>query len=114
MGSGAGLEMLSFSNSILLVHTFPKKSSKTWIVSCSPGQRRSETEGRKASIVADGQRLAVDVAIDGAEATIVQHGFSAIADIECRSVEGAFGTANLFTLRNLFANSRFSHLSIVA
>src|SRR6266480_5257594 len=40
MGSGSGLAMLSFSNSILLFHTFLKKSSKTWIVNCSAGQRR--------------------------------------------------------------------------
>src|ERR1700694_4746287 len=58
----------------------------------------SETEGRKAGIVADGERLAVDDAIDSAKAAIVQHGFSAVLDVEGRAVEGAFGEANLFTL----------------
>ena len=38
MGSGFGSAMST--NSILLHHTFLKKSSTTWVVSCSPGQRR--------------------------------------------------------------------------
>jgi hypothetical protein len=40
MGSGSGLAMWSLANRILSLHTFRRKSSKTWIVSCSPGQRR--------------------------------------------------------------------------
>ena len=40
MGSGSGLAMSSFWNSILLFQTFRRKSSNTWMVSCSPGQRR--------------------------------------------------------------------------
>src|SRR5271169_2486164 len=38
MGSGFGSAMST--NSILLHHTFLKKSSTTCVVSCSPGQRR--------------------------------------------------------------------------
>src|SRR5258706_13508973 len=40
MGSSSGSAMLSFSNSVLLFHTFLRKSAKTWIVNCSLGQRR--------------------------------------------------------------------------
>jgi hypothetical protein len=38
MGSGFGSAMST--NSILPFHTLRKKSSTTWVVSCSPGQRR--------------------------------------------------------------------------
>src|SRR5712691_2771291 len=58
----------------------------------------SETKWRKAGIVADGQRLATDDAIDGAKDAIVQHGFPAVIDTETRSIKGAFDEADLFTL----------------
>lgn len=57
----------------------------------------SKTEGREAGIVAYGQRLAVDDAVDRAEPTIIHDGFSAVLDFECLSVEGTLGKADLFT-----------------
>jgi hypothetical protein len=40
IGTFRGFGRLRLMNSILSFHTLRKKSSKTWIVSCSPGQRR--------------------------------------------------------------------------
>jgi hypothetical protein len=40
MGSGSGSARLSRSKASFFVHTFRRKSATTWVVSCSPGQRR--------------------------------------------------------------------------
>src|SRR5260370_18922945 len=61
----------------------------------------SETKWRKAGIVADGQRLAIDDAIGGAKATIVQHGFPAVLDPETPFNQRAFDSTELFHPRFL-------------
>jgi hypothetical protein len=40
IGTGSARAVLSFTKLILSFQTFLRKSSKTWIVNCSPGQRR--------------------------------------------------------------------------
>jgi hypothetical protein len=40
IGNGSARAVLSFTKLILSFQTFLRKSSKTWIVNCSPGQRR--------------------------------------------------------------------------
>ena len=104
MGTCTGLTI--FKNWILSVHTFLRKSSKTLIVNCSPGQRRyPKPNGANPAWSHTGGRLAIDNAVDRTKPTVMQHDAPTVSDIKCRSLKRTPDKADLLagTLIDLVA-----------